>query len=764
MPQVQLPIFPSGSVEINNDLACRCEEENVVYYNGHLPVFMHARSDLASFRLFTSQLIVQGSATQGDVARAFGVPLISIKRATKLYRLRGAAGFFVPGQRREGTRLTDEKLEQARALILQGEPLAVVSRQTGVLTDTLRKAMGAGRLPALKKKSNEQACSVKPAFPAPCLSSSVLATGPTTLSQRSVADSLAPMGYATTRSLDRMLSACGLLTSAPLEFLCADDVPAGGVLCALPALLSEGLLRHTRTHYQLPRGFYPLESLFLLLALLALARCRSLEQVRYQAPGEWGKLLGLDRLPEVKTLRAKIGLLCDQEGKAASWQSQLAKDWMAAAGSESQNPQENAAGLFYTDGHVRVYHGHLTPLPRRYVARQRLCLRATTDYWVNGLGGEPFFMVTMPVNPGLIAVLREKIVPQLLIDAPQPGTEVLEADPHAVRFTIIFDREGYSPDFFAEMKKQRIAVLTYHKFPGEKWPAEEFSTQSVKLHTGEVVDLKLAERGTCLSNGLWVREVRELNADGGQSSILCTNYKLDLTRIAALMGARWSQENFLKYMRENFGLDRLIEHGTTPLPETTMVINPAYRRLDQQVRRERAQLQRLQVKFGSHLLPAEPTPEQTQQFEARGGELREKIQQQEGLFQERKAERRKTPHKLTLKELPEAERFQQLCPESKHFIDTVKMIAYRAESAMAGEVREHLAREDDARALLRRLFLTPVNLRPDPAAGTLTVEIHRMGSPLQDAAIAQLCKFLTETETTFPTTSLRLIYSQVGSG
>lgn len=152
MPQVQLPIFPAGSVEINQDLACRCEEENVVYYNGHLPVFTHAKSDLASFRLFTSQLIVQGSATQGDVARAFSVPLIAIKRATKLYRQRGAAGFFVPGQRREGTKLTDEKLEQARALILLGEPLAVVSRQTGVLTDTLRKAIAAGRLPVLKKR------------------------------------------------------------------------------------------------------------------------------------------------------------------------------------------------------------------------------------------------------------------------------------------------------------------------------------------------------------------------------------------------------------------------------------------------------------------------------------------------------------------------------------------------------------------------------------------------------------------------------------
>ena len=152
MPQVQLPIFPAGSVEINEALACRVEGEQVVYFNGHLPVFMHAKSDLASFRLFTSQLIVQGSATQGHISKAFGVPLVSIKRGTKLYRQRGAAGFFVPRRRREGSRLNAARLEQARALILQGEPLPVVSRQTGVLSDTLRKAIAAGRLPGIKKK------------------------------------------------------------------------------------------------------------------------------------------------------------------------------------------------------------------------------------------------------------------------------------------------------------------------------------------------------------------------------------------------------------------------------------------------------------------------------------------------------------------------------------------------------------------------------------------------------------------------------------
>src|ERR1700694_6171447 len=133
MPQVQLPIFPAGSVEINRERACRVEGDQVVYFNGPLPGFTHAKKDLASFRLFTSQLIVQGSATQGDVAKAFGVPLVAIKRATKLYRERGPAGFYVLGAGAGGSQLNAEKLEQARALLVQGYALPIVSAQTGVL-------------------------------------------------------------------------------------------------------------------------------------------------------------------------------------------------------------------------------------------------------------------------------------------------------------------------------------------------------------------------------------------------------------------------------------------------------------------------------------------------------------------------------------------------------------------------------------------------------------------------------------------------------
>lgn len=152
MPQVQLPVFPAGATLINDALACQCQAGQVVYLNGHLPVFTHAREDLASFRFFTTQLIVNGSATQGEIARAFGVPLTTVKRCVKRHRLRGPAAFFTPAPRREGSRLNAAMLPVAQGLFAQGHTVPEVSRQTGVLASTLHKAIGAGRLPRPVKK------------------------------------------------------------------------------------------------------------------------------------------------------------------------------------------------------------------------------------------------------------------------------------------------------------------------------------------------------------------------------------------------------------------------------------------------------------------------------------------------------------------------------------------------------------------------------------------------------------------------------------
>jgi hypothetical protein len=127
------------------------------------------------------------------------------------------------------------------------------------------------------------------------------------------------------------------------------------------------------------------------------------------------------------------------------------------------------------DGHVRVYHGKQTNLPKRYVTREKLCLSGVTDYWVNDAVGKPFFVVTRTVNAGLLAVLGEEIVPRLIKDVPQqPSQEQLNADRWLFRFSLVFDREGYSPAFFKEMWDKRIACYTYKKYVREEWAECEF--------------------------------------------------------------------------------------------------------------------------------------------------------------------------------------------------------------------------------------------------------------------------------------------------
>ena len=564
------------------------------------------------------------------------------------------------------------------------------------------------------------------------------------------------MGYATTRTDERVAAAMGLLTEAPPRFQAACDVPKGGVLLAVPALLAVGLLRHTAALYTLPNGFYGISSIFLLLALMALARIKSMEQLRYVAPGEWGNLLGLDRIPEVRTLRHKLEILCQQAGRAIQWNTELAKEWIAG--------QRESELVFYADGHVRVYSGDLTPLPRHYVARERLCLRGTTDYWINAMDGQPFFFVNKEVDPGLLATLRDDLVPWLETNAPASPElqQRMQADPLQHRFTLVFDREGYSPEFFRQMKQRRIAVLSYHKFPGDAWPVEEFSDCTVKLTGGEETTMKLAERGSQLSNRLWVREVRKLSETGRQTSLVSTNYRADYTTLAVSMFARWSQENFYKYMRQHYNLDRLAEYGTEPVPDLIQAVNPAWRQLDSQIRAKTETRRRQLALFGAGELQSSLAEPEVTRYEQKKTQLQDEIENLNREIDELKKQRKETPRHIPVKDLPEPDHFSRLLTERKHFIDTIKLIAYRAETSMASLLRDKLSREADTRTLLRQIYETEIDLVPDLQTNTLTVRLHHLTQAAHDEAVRHLCHELNATETLFPGTDLKLVY-QLGS-
>jgi hypothetical protein len=243
--------------------------------------------------------------------------------------------------------------------------------------------------------------------------------------------------------------------------------------------------------------------------------------------------------------------------------------------------------------------------------------------------------------------------------------------------------------------------------------------------------------------------------------MLSTDFQRDIGQVAVSLFARWSQENFFQYMGRHYGLDRLIEYGTEPLPETTVVVNPAWRQKDQQVRRERAVLVRQQAQFGAASLPAQGQPQDVAAYEQEQGKLLAQLQEQQTKLQQLKQERKEQPRHITLKDLPAAERFGQLRTTQKHLVDTIHLIAYRAETALVALVREKLCRSDDGRALVRQVFESSVDLRPNHQDKTLTVRLHRLSSGVHDQALEHLCAELTATETVYPGTDLRLIFEPV---
>ncbi len=564
------------------------------------------------------------------------------------------------------------------------------------------------------------------------------------------------MGVACTRENERILAAFGKLTEAIPIFKPNIDVKSAGVLLSLPALLANGLLQHTDEIFSLPKGYYGMQSLFIILAFAVLLRNKSIEAIRYCDPGEMGKIVGLDRIPELKTLRAKIKFL-SESNQPVEWSRKLAQQWL------NENPE--LAGTLYIDGHERVYHGNKTKLPKRYISRQKLCLRGVSDYWVNDALGQPFFVVSKTVNSGILNVLREDIVPQLIKDVPnQPDVKEFAANRYLSRFGIVFDREGYSPSFFKEMWKKHISCYTYRKFAQEDWPEIEFIKTEVIFPNGENAEMALAERGIFYEKEkIWIREIRKLTQTSHQTSIVTTDYSNTGAIIAGTMFSRWSQENFFKYMMQHFGIDRLVEYGVDKIDETIKVVNPTYRNLDNQIKSLNGKLSRLNAKYGDISFKNEIEEKEVKNYIQKKSELKESIENMTKKIGKLKAKRKKAGKHIAIAELPKDQQFDQLKKGGKQFIDTIKMIAYRAETAVVNIVREHSKKKDEARSIVHQMFETDADILSDKKNGLLNVRIHNMSNPRDNRCVKQVCKVINESKTIFPGTNLRLFFDLVSN-
>jgi hypothetical protein len=170
------------------------------------------------------------------------------------------------------------------------------------------------------------------------------------------------MGIGATREMDRVLASVGKLQQADPIFVTANSVCNAGVLLLLPALMAQGLFKGMEVYGSIKKGYYGLQSILLLLSFMMLSRIKTPEQLKNCKPGELGKILGLDRVPEVWCLRNKIERIVAHK-KANEFNHAVSELWIAEQG--------NGTLFFYVDGHVRVYHGNKAMLTKRFVSREK---------------------------------------------------------------------------------------------------------------------------------------------------------------------------------------------------------------------------------------------------------------------------------------------------------------------------------------------------------------------------------------------------------
>jgi len=741
---------PEGTCVINERCLLRTQDGYRVVSVSGIVLAQYALTDRMAQAHAMVSLVDQGWANQNDVARSFGCSVRTLRRHQRRFEESGLAGLGKDrGYPRGRARLASSRRRLVQQLKNKGYAQREIARRIGVSENAVRKLLRRLGWKAASPVQTEFSISDKAAAH-PKLSGSVSAAAPSPspASTQSADPNLSafssvakdPSATQDTdpadRRADRLLAYLGLLDDAAPLFGSSRSVPRAAVLLALPVLVQSGVFECAQKIYgSIGPAFYGLRTSLLTLLLMALWRIKRPEGLKEHSPADLGRVLGLDRAPEVKTLRRKLARLA-AHGRAAEFGRALAQRRVAQRGA--------ALGFLYVDGHVRVYHGKYR-LPKAHVAQMRLSMPATSNYWVNDTAGDPLFVVTAEANANLV-----KMLPGIL---KQVRSLVGQR-----RLTVVFDRGGYSPKLFQQVLSANFDLLTYRKGRYPRIPQKCFREYRTR-RDGRTITYMLADQPVRLLKGkLRLRQVTRRMENGHQTPILTSRPDLPPAQVAYRMFERWRQENFFKYLAEEYALDALAEYAVVPDDPTREVPNPLWAAVDAKFHQAQADLDRLQAEYGLEAFTnLEGERPSMRGFKTAHGKLGQKICNAVQRFMQLEKRRATMPRRVPVQKTTD-ERIVKLAPERKHLTNLIKMVAYQAESALLRIVASHYRRvNDEGRTLIQSALASAADI--ELTNQELRVTVAPMSSAHRTRAIAALCEELNRTETIFPGSRLRLSYA-----
>jgi hypothetical protein len=558
---------------------------------------------------------------------------------------------------------------------------------------------------------------------------------------------------------ERAAARWGQLRQAPPVFAPAGRVPLAGLFLAMPGLQATGLLTcATQVFGGLPNGFYGLETMFVEGVLRTLAGEPRAEGATRVDPFALGRILGLDRAPEVKTIRRKITALA-ATNRGEELIAAIAAKHVARL--DEANPDLSA--VFYVDGHVRAYQG-TRKVAKTHIARLRFPAPATVETWVSDAAGDPVLVVMAEPGASLAMELR-RLLPELRA-----------AVGDSRRVLVGFDRGGWSPALFEHMHTAGFDVLTWRKGPADDIDKALFTDvnhidERGRLHSWRVgnttVDLATSDAGDTFTMRQVTLEVPDTKAgrdkDGPDSTrqihILTTRTDLASAEVIYRMGSRWRQENYFRYARMHFDLDSHDAYATTKDDPTRMVPNPAKKKAHKRLLAARAGYQRALAHTDAGLLDAfTPPPGQAMNITNQAHDaLTADLRQAERVLDAAQAAHKAIPARLPLAGVSPGQ--QVLDTQTKLITHAIRMTAFNIDTALARAVRVYTgyARADDeAHNLIRQALTSSGDIHP--AGGFLTVRLDPLPTRRATTAIAELCEHLTATQTRYPGTELVLRY------
>ena len=732
--QPPLPLTPSGGVPFGAVAALVQDEHGGrVFIRGELS-FVWDDGDEAGRRLTAVQLVRIKAASGIDVAAAFGVSVVTLWRWRKELEAAGAAGL---GWHKRGPKgpslLSDDMAAEIRARRSGGATLQAVADAVGVSVTTVRRALAtptsAG--PTHQEQDQPQAGVVDlPVLPAP-------------------AD----------RDAERAVARWGKLPHAEPVFAPAARVPLAGLLLAIPALEATGLLPcATRVFGSLRNGFYGLDTMLVEGVLRALAGQPRAEGATRIDPHALGRILGLDRGPEVKTIRRNITALADT-GRAEELLAAMA----AAHVARLDNSDPDLLAVFYVDGHVRAYQGG-RKVAKTHLSRLKFPAPATVETWISDASGDPVLVVMADPGASLAMELRRLL----------PDLRAAVGDDR--RVLVGFDRGGWSPALFAHMDAQGFDVLTWRKGLAEKVDPDLFTDITYVDETGRTHAWAVADTNVDLPVGehdqvFTMRQVTLLVANNKtgreqhpaaatrQIHILTTRGDLPVEQVIYRMGSRWRQENYFRYARMHFDLDSHDAYATTDDDPTRLVPNPAKKKAHQQVLTARARYDRALAATDAALLKAvAPTPGASVLItNAARDVLTADLRAAETALDAAQATHRAIPTRLPLGQVSPGQQVPDI--QTKLITHAIRIAAFNTATALARDIRVHTgyARANhEAHTLVRQALTGSGDI--DPGDRVLTIRLDPLPTQRATTAIAQLCEHLTSTQTRYPGTELILRY------